>query len=102
MLQAFKEEVGSMDKFQNRNIIATHVHHWQNAWIPKDSGSPSLADRARDGAIIDTQFRMALCGDWVHIISGRGGNIQGAYLSGIIAAEKLAQNFQVACTESRH
>lgn len=89
MLQALQEEVWPLDKFEKRDIVASHLHHWQAAWVPQDFAFSAVADLARDGAIIDLPLRLALCGDWVHTASGNGGSIQGAFLSGGIAARKV-------------
>jgi len=94
MLRAFKDEVFPIDRFHDGEIVAVHLHQWADAWVPKGFASSSLSDNARDGAIVDEQLKIALCGDWVHIASGRGGSIQGAYLSGVAAAKKLLQSSQ--------
>jgi len=79
-----------MDIVREKDVVWSHIHGWTSAWAVKGSAGSELASLARDGAIVDGRLRLAVCGDWVYIASGRGGNIEGAFLSGVAAAEKLA------------
>ena len=54
------------------------LHRWLYSSVAHPAGEPCL---------YDPELRVAVCGDWCP-----GGRVEGAYLSGLAAAERLAQD----------
>lgn len=66
---------------------ATGVAHREAIWVAAHRWRYALAENPlTEGSLLDASARIAVCGDWTH-----GNRVEGALLSGLCAARRVAE-----------